>query len=254
MADIAHRASSRNASKRSYDALQEDILKATVEVLEERGSINLTVAEVAKRARTTTGALYSHFQDREGLLRAAYLRRIPRPEEQVASVAQFGAAVFSTSEDRDERVLEMQVKLLSRQARIERLATIEALTAAQHSQILMASMRERAQEVRANITEHVRASQSAGLTRADLDPEAITAIWVGCILGSTLTISVSPELQDGPPVTHLLRAWDAMIHQFDVNYVQKPETIERLRQHLESVLNDAWKRKHLTMQPPGTKK
>jgi AcrR family transcriptional regulator len=244
MANIARGAVEKHRVKRTYDEIHKALLDSAIEVLSERGGIELTVSDVAKRAGTTTGALYSHFHDREGLLRAAYMERIPTAGDPVASVMHFGLAIFSVAEDRAERVVHMEMQVLTKDARAARMATMEAITAAQHSAILHTSVEELAQVARSVLTDAVRASQAAGYTRTDLDAEAIAVTWFGCVLGITLAVSALPDPRTADAVKNLLETWDFMVHQFSVGYVQRPETIGRLQKHLETCLDEEWRATH----------
>ncbi|HEX4190231.1 MAG TPA: TetR/AcrR family transcriptional regulator [Marmoricola sp.] len=51
---------------------REDILRATVALLGERGMAKLTTREVAERAGVSEGSVFYHFEDRSGLLKAAF--------------------------------------------------------------------------------------------------------------------------------------------------------------------------------------
>jgi AcrR family transcriptional regulator len=247
MANVAPGANSSGAPKRTYDEIHAAILDATVDVLLERGGIELTVAEVAKRAGTTTGALYSHFQDREGLLAAAYKERLDRGRNAPSSLVKLAAAVFTPATDRLERTLAMQLEMLTVSGYRACMATIEAFVAAQHSPDLRSTMRVRAGEIRETLAEYVRTSQDAGITRNDLDAEAIAMTWNGSVLGHALLSSISPELYETGAIYQHLRVWDLMVHQFSIDYVQSPETVETLVERTLEVISDEGRRRHLTM-------
>ncbi|HET6153151.1 MAG TPA: TetR/AcrR family transcriptional regulator [Marmoricola sp.] len=51
---------------------REDILRATQELIAERGMAKLTTREVAERAGVSEGSVFYHFEDRFGLLKAAF--------------------------------------------------------------------------------------------------------------------------------------------------------------------------------------
>jgi AcrR family transcriptional regulator len=59
--------------RRNPAATRRALLDATLSLLAERGETGVRVTEVARRAGTTTGAIYSHFRDRAELLAAAYI-------------------------------------------------------------------------------------------------------------------------------------------------------------------------------------
>ncbi|MCW2756063.1 MAG: regulatory protein TetR [Marmoricola sp.] len=55
---------------------REEILRATHELLRERGMAKLTTREVAERAGVSEGSVFYHFEDRFGLLRAVFERSL----------------------------------------------------------------------------------------------------------------------------------------------------------------------------------
>ena len=66
-------APTRGIAARDPAATKAAILAATLEYLDEVGESGIRVAAVASRAGVTTGAIYGHFNSREGLLAAAQL-------------------------------------------------------------------------------------------------------------------------------------------------------------------------------------
>jgi AcrR family transcriptional regulator len=55
---------------------REEILRATHELLRERGMAKLTTREVAERAGVSEGSVFYHFEDRFGLLKAVFERSL----------------------------------------------------------------------------------------------------------------------------------------------------------------------------------
>jgi AcrR family transcriptional regulator len=76
----AHQERSRNTLER--------LLKATVEVLDERGLKGTTIPRIAARARLTPGAIYRRFPDKHALLREAWLRVLRENARSSASLLQ----------------------------------------------------------------------------------------------------------------------------------------------------------------------
>jgi AcrR family transcriptional regulator len=247
MATIAREASPVGAAKRSYDAIHLAILDATIAVLEESGDINLRVSEVARRAHTTTGALYSHFRDREGLLTAAHLERLRRLRSDEGTILRLGAAVFSTDADRAEQTLRLESLLLTGAATAARVSMIDALVAGRYNTELRRTVCGRVSTVTETLTTWVSESQAAGITRNDLDPQAIAVTWIASVLGHTLLLSSCPDFAHYDDAPKLVASWDAMVHQFDTHYVQDPSAIAWLQGKVEEQLNDAWKARHLTL-------
>ncbi len=55
---------------------REEILRATHDLLRERGMAKLTTREVAERAGVSEGSVFYHFEDRFGLLKAVFERAL----------------------------------------------------------------------------------------------------------------------------------------------------------------------------------
>lgn len=247
MANIARGATSARPAKRTYDDIHRAILDAAIEVLDEVGGINLRVSEVARRSSTTTGALYSHFQDREGLLTAAHLERLRRLRGEEGTILQLGSAVFSTDEDRLEQTLRIETLMLTSAATSARVSMIDAMVAGRHNIELRKTVCGRVTMVNEALTSSVRASQEAGYTRADLDAQAIAVTWMACVLGHTLLLSSCADFAHHDVAPNLVASWDLMVHQFDTHYVQDPVAISWLQGQVEEELNADWRARHLTL-------
>lgn len=50
------------------EARREQIIKATIEVLDETGYVNISLAKIAKMAKVSTGLISYHFEDKEDVL------------------------------------------------------------------------------------------------------------------------------------------------------------------------------------------
>lgn len=84
-------------------ASADQMLEATLELLETGGLSAVTVAAVAQRAGTSNGSLYHRFGDRSGLLLAAQDRALSTIERETA--AAFARADVETDGDRALRLL-----------------------------------------------------------------------------------------------------------------------------------------------------
>ena len=201
-------------TKRTSDDIHEAIIASTIEVLDELGPINLTVAEVARRAGCTTGALYSHFENREGLLTAAYLAKLAELRYRDAAVAKLAAEVFASKANDVNSVRDLELGMSGLDNRRSRLWVLEAVVMARTNDALRDALATRFATMRARVAESVRASQLAGITRSDLDADAIAVVWIGSMLGFSAMMSAAPEA-DHPLTPEFFAAWDAMIHLFN---------------------------------------
>lgn len=149
---------------------REEILKATHELLRERGMAKLTTREVAARAGVSEGSVFYHFEDRFGLLRAVFERSIgPLHLEEVQHGSDLRQVVTTMSES------------------IEAFLTgsLDVLIAAQSDAELRDSLHAYMLENDfgphrgiAGIGAYLAGQQEAGLVRADVDPKVVASMIV----------------------------------------------------------------------------
>jgi AcrR family transcriptional regulator len=78
---------------------REEILRATHELLRERGMAKLTTREVAARAGVSEGSVFYHFEDRFGLLKAVFERSLgPLHLQEVAHGSDLRTVITTMSE------------------------------------------------------------------------------------------------------------------------------------------------------------
>jgi AcrR family transcriptional regulator len=159
---------------------REQILKASLEVLRERGIARLTTREVAERAGVSEGSVFYHFGDRFGLLRAVFEGSLtPLLKLSVAGVA--AADVRTTLENFSDAVQGF-------------LATGLDVLLAAHGD---AELREGTATFLAEqdygphrgiriIGDYLATQQAAGSVRADVDPRVVAYLIVSDALSRTL--------------------------------------------------------------------
>ena len=160
---------------------REEILRATLELLEERGVAKLTTKAVAERAGVSEGSVFYHFTDRAGLLIAAFVQSLGPMHLEVSPEPDLRAALGTISEA-------VQTFLAP---------GVVVLVAAQGD----AELRERVGEfMRENdygphrgvesIGAQIAARQREGQVRADVDPRVIARM----ILSDAFFRALAPRL------------------------------------------------------------
>ena len=81
-------------SRRKVEVRREEILRATVDEVTERGFASTRVADVASRLGISTGLVFYHFESKEALLSQAFAYAAERDLERLDAAAQgSGSAV-----------------------------------------------------------------------------------------------------------------------------------------------------------------
>jgi AcrR family transcriptional regulator len=149
---------------------REEILRATHDLLRERGMAKLTTREVAQRAGVSEGSVFYHFEDRFGLLRAVFERSLE--------------PLRLGSIDVDDN-LRTTITGMSEGIEAFLNGSLDVMMAAQSDSGLRESLHAYMLENDygphrgiAGIGAYVAAQQNAGRIRADLDPKVIGSMIV----------------------------------------------------------------------------
>jgi len=150
---------------------REEILRATHELLRERGMAKLTTREVAERAGVSEGSVFYHFEDRFGLLRAVFERSLE--------------PLHLESIDQDAQDLRSTVTQMSEGIEAFLTASLDVMMAAQADASLRESLHAYMLESDygphrgiAAIGRYVAANQEAGLVRPDVNPTVVASMIV----------------------------------------------------------------------------
>lgn len=158
------------------------LLAAAADVFARNGYDGTRVAEIARAAKVSNGAMYAHFSSKAELLAAALREHGPR----------LLAQTFSTRPGRPVAEMLMQAgRKLRRRPDTRGNLVVEALAASRRDDDLAVLMREYVGERGRLIAERVAAAQAAGELNSALSPDAVAHFCLLLGLGSAL---VSPDL------------------------------------------------------------
>lgn len=174
---------------------RERLLRAAADVFATSGYEGTRVADIARRAGVSNGALYSHFASKGellvGALRAHGRRRL--------------AELFAADPDRSIRDLLLVIgRWLPRRRDPRGYLVVEALVAARRDEDVARQMREYVGERADWLAELVREAQRGGELAGDLSPEAVAHF---CLLLATGSALIPPGVHavDGDEWAELLK-------------------------------------------------
>ena len=171
--------------------LTDRLLHAAAEVFAEKGYERAGVAEIARRAGVTTGAIYNRFGGKAELLLEAVDHHVPRSLDNVLngaseSVGRLPATkVLSTLGDHLLDDLDGGHGLF-----------LEAMVAARRDPELAARLRERVADEGRRLGKLVDEGTSDGLLDPDLDQQAVVRLAHAIGFGMLLTRSMGLDLPD----------------------------------------------------------
>lgn len=183
----AERTTGRSGARadRSRDT-RERILLVAIEQIEASGEAGVRIDDINARSGVSIGSIYHHFDDRDGVIAAAQLRRFARyVEAEIASLSD----VVREARDRTEfrRALLQLAKgshtALRRGVRWGRLAVLA-------STIGRDELRQDVEDLQTRLTDefqaHIAQGQARGFFRSDLDARAVAAFVEAWTLGLVL--------------------------------------------------------------------
>ncbi|MBX3285938.1 MAG: TetR/AcrR family transcriptional regulator [Actinobacteria bacterium] len=181
------------------DPLGSRLLAAATAEFAERGYAGARVAEIARRAGVTTGAIYSRYRGKAELLAEAIDHATTDEFEALFTDHRF--------EGRMEDILRIAGSHL-----VERAGTagpgsgllLESFAAARHEPDVAALLRERMEDRHGNLARVIDAAKASGGIDAELDTTALVTFCHAVGLGFLLLEVVDRALPDS-------RSWEALI-------------------------------------------
>lgn len=182
--------------RRDPVATRRALLDATLSLLDERGESGTRVTEIARRAGTTTGAIYSHFRDRAELLAAAYVDKF---RGEVANDIDALEAVLASATDAQsasEALLGFIIAPHDHVRRERRWQRIEALAATRRHLGLADQFAGLQHELDIRIVAVLERARDLGLIAAEVDLRSVAVLIQAVPLGLVITDldpSLAPE-------------------------------------------------------------
>lgn len=185
------------SSARADPAVADRLIEAAGLVFSERGYEGATVAEIARRAGLTTGAIYSRFDGKADLLLAAIDRHTAPGFELLFSEARFAG--------QSEQILSVAGRhLVDADVSDAGQLLLEAFVAARRDPQVAELMRERLEERAGLVAEVVQRAQAEGNIDPELDTEALTRFAHAIGLGFLLYRAVGVSLPASEPWEELI--------------------------------------------------
>jgi AcrR family transcriptional regulator len=169
--------------RRNPAATRRALLDATLSLLAERGETGVRVTEVARRAGTTTGAIYSHFRDRAELLAAAYIDKF---EGEVAhDIDALEAALDSATDAESAAAALVSLVIVPDDdfRRERRWQRIEALAATRRHPGLVDQFARLQRELDDRFVAVLERARELGLVATDVDLRSVAALIQAVPLG-----------------------------------------------------------------------
>jgi AcrR family transcriptional regulator len=169
------------------------LITAAIEAQDRVGSYELKVADIARAAGVTTGALYAEFGDRSGLMAQAHLERLRRMQDAPTNHSDYAAIIFSTEPEDEAVSIAFAARVIQPEVRARRLQALEAFVNASFNSVLHDQLLRRSDAVLLPLLDVIEPSQHAGQTRDDISASSIAWAWLGCSQGlSAWSVLASP--------------------------------------------------------------
>jgi AcrR family transcriptional regulator len=175
------------------------LIDATLATMAQRGEDAVRVARIARDAGVTTGALYSHFADREEIIGAAHIEFLRRAVEQLRQRRVAVDMAQDVDPTHHEMLRDYMRQLLSPEELAERRRWAEAAVAGHRSESLKNDLRNVMRVYVDESRQVVEASQAAGWTDPSFDAAAIATVELATVVGLSLFADLydeSPEFKD----------------------------------------------------------
>ena len=186
----------RAQQQRAKDKI-DTVVTAAVDVLERKGEAGVHITEISRRTGVSYGAIYHHFGDRDGLIRAAqYARMRSQPLAELDALRDALKAIEDSSEF-NACIDSMCQSIASSDHRHDRLVRASAIAAAIDRPQLRAALIDVESELAMQWESVLTLAQQHGVADDALDPLAmavfIEAVAFGVVLMELLETRPDPE-------------------------------------------------------------
>lgn len=173
------------------------IIDATIRRLEESGEASVNVKEISAETGVSYGAIYHHFKDRDGLIRAAQFERLRR--QPGGDVLAFGSALDSHHDIVDfvSHIRTIASSIADPQRAKVRLVRSSVISSSLNNAELREALIELESDVMDQLATLVQRAQVIGIADPTLDPRAVAvyieALSYGIVLMEFMANPPSPD-------------------------------------------------------------
>jgi AcrR family transcriptional regulator len=157
-------------------AQREQIIEATLAILETEGPVNFRLQALADRLGVTIPALYRHFKDRNDIIRSAYVESFTRETEAAAALTQYLTEVEFSGETLLHLMVEQLSQLNSVNYKRQRLTRMEALATTTQDEESKKLVTDLLHKMHISATAAYGSWQQRGVFRHEFNPAAFSIV------------------------------------------------------------------------------
>jgi AcrR family transcriptional regulator len=157
-------------------AQREQIIEATLAILETEGPVNFRLQALADRLGITIPALYRHFKDRNDIIRSAYVESFTRETEAAAALTQYLTEVEFSGETLLHLMVEQLSQLNSVNYKRQRLTRMEALATTTQDEESKKLVTDLLHKMHISATAAYGSWQQRGVFRHEFNPAAFSIV------------------------------------------------------------------------------
>jgi len=182
----------RSIERDDQDKIYVALVDSAAEVFAEMGYETAAVADIARRARLTTGAIYNRFSGKAGLMNEVIATKLG-PDSELLGINLIHA-IASPSPMSKQMVDELIVRLYNDSGANSRGLRLAARDAARHEPEVAAVVGPIQDATLDTMANSVRIAQGEGLIRSDIDAEVVAWFWSVNPMGALLVGTAFPEI------------------------------------------------------------
>jgi len=176
----------------AHDKIHVDLVDAAAQVFAQFGYEAAAVADIARRAQLTTGAIYNRFSGKAGLMNEVILTKLASDAQIVGT--DLVRAIASSSPISQPALQELMSRLNDDSTVNNRGLRLAARDAARHEPEVAAVVGPLQDATLSTMATFVRNAQGEGLIRSDIDAEVAVWFWSVNPVGAGLVAAAFPEI------------------------------------------------------------
>jgi AcrR family transcriptional regulator len=182
----------RSVQDDANDNIHVALVDSAAEVFAELGYEAAAVADIARRAQLTTGAIYNRFSGKAGLMNEVILSKLADDAQIVGS--DLVRAIASSTPISQPALKDLMSRLNDDSTVNNRGLRLAARDAARHEPEVAAIVGPLQDATLSSMADFVRNAQGEGLIRSDIDPEVAVWFWSVNPVGAGLVGAAFPEI------------------------------------------------------------